>query len=192
MGASVKVDQKGRLKIPATLLTKLQVSGTQFYVTSESGDSVRIYPMRIWTQVEEHLERLCSRNSKKLKLLARAKYFGRAVNIDKQGRLLIPITLRSSAQMMGTVDIIDYLNYLEVWNHGRFLKSLRSTPIATQDEKTMNKLSYAVRFPRASRKEKRHAYEKVERLGTRRRPHRHSREATRDPRTDSAPHARVA
>src|SRR5580700_9698113 len=96
---SLKVDQKGRLKIPMTLLTALKGSGTEFYVTSENGDSVRIYPMQVWNQVEERLEHLCSGNRDNQKLLARAKYFGRSVTIDKQGRVLIPIILRNSAQM---------------------------------------------------------------------------------------------
>src|ERR1700681_1278232 len=113
MGNSVKVDQKGRLKIPATLLTTFNQHGTEFYITSENGDSVRIYPMRVWNQVEKRLKRLCSHNRNNEKLLALAKYFGSAVTVDKQGRVLIPIGLRRSAQMRGAVDILDYLPYLE-------------------------------------------------------------------------------
>src|SRR6266481_7790588 len=76
-----------------------------------------------------------------------AKYFGRPVTMDKQGRVLIPIVLRSSAHMNGAVDIFDYLNYLEVWNHAQFLKDLKSSPITARDEKTLNTLSSAPRFP---------------------------------------------
>lgn len=147
MSNSAMVDQKGRLKIPVTLFPMLKRSGTELYVTSEDGYSVRIYPMQVWRQVEERLERLCSHNRNNQKLLVRAKYFGRAVTMDKQGRVLIPIVLRSSAQMKGPVDIFDYLNYLEVWNHSQFLKNLKSSPITAQDEKTLNKLSSAPRFP---------------------------------------------
>jgi len=149
MSNLARVDQKGRLKIPVTLLPMRKGSGTEFYVTSEDGYSVRIYPMRVWNQVEERLERLCSHNRNNQKLLVRAKYFGQAVTMDKQGRVLIPIVLRSSAQMKGAVDIFDYLNYLEVWNHAQFLKDLKSSPITAQDEKTLNKLSSAPRFLRA-------------------------------------------
>jgi len=42
------VDQKGRLKIPVTLFPMLKRSGTELYVTSEEGYSVRIYPMQVW------------------------------------------------------------------------------------------------------------------------------------------------
>jgi MraZ protein len=109
MSNSANVDQKGRLNIPVTLLHVLKGSGTELYVTSPDGYSVRIYPMQVWNQVEERLERLCPCNRNNQKLLVRAKYFGRAVTMDNQGRVLIPIVLRSSAQMKGAVDIFDYL-----------------------------------------------------------------------------------
>src|SRR6266481_3734247 len=149
MSNLARVDQKGRLKIPVTLLPMLKGSGAELYVTSKDGSSVRIYPIQVWNQVEERLQCLCSQNRNNQKLLIRAKYFGQAVTMDKQGRVLIPIVLRSSAQMKGAVDIFDYLNYLEVWNHAQFLKDLKSSPITAQDEKTLNKLSSAPRFPSA-------------------------------------------
>ena len=143
----LKVDQKGRLKIPMTFLTRLTGPGTEFYVTSENGDSVRIYPMKVWAEVEGQLERLCLPYMNNQKLLARVKYFGQAVTMDMQGRVLIPIVLRSTAQMKGAVDVLDYVNYLEVWNHARLMKNLKSSPITAQEEKTLNELSSAPRFP---------------------------------------------
>src|SRR6267143_704244 len=177
MSKSAMVDQKGRLKIPVTLFPMLKRSGTELYVTSEDGYSVRIYPMQVWSQVEERLERLGSHNRNNQKLLVRAKYFGRAVTMDKQGRVLIPIVLRSSAQMKGPVDIFDYLNYLEVWNHSQFLKNLKSSPITAQDEKTLNKLSSTPRFPWAihRNKEQGHVHGTERRFRVHRRLHGDSR-----------------
>jgi DNA-binding transcriptional regulator/RsmH inhibitor MraZ len=50
MSNSAMVDQKGRLKISVTLFSMLKRSGTEFYITSEDGSSVRIYPMQVWKQ----------------------------------------------------------------------------------------------------------------------------------------------
>jgi MraZ protein len=147
MSNSARVDHKGRLRIPVILLPILKRSDTEFYITSEDGYSVRIYPMQVWNHVEERLERLCSRNKNSQKLLVRAKYFGQAVTMDKQGRVLIPVVLRGSAQMKGAVDVLDYLSYLEVWNHARFLKNLKGSPMTAQDEEMLNKLSSARRLP---------------------------------------------
>ena len=174
---SLKVDQKGRLKIPMTLLATLKGSGAEFYITSEDGYSVRIYSMPVWHQVEAVLERLCSHNRNNQKLLVRAKYFGQAVTMDKQGRLLIPNVLRSTAQMKGAVDVLDYVNYLEVWNHVRLMKNLKSTPITAQDEKTLNELSSAPRFPWAAdlKNKEGHVHGKERRFVVQRRVHGDSR-----------------
>ena len=143
---SVKVDQKGRLKIPMTLLAALQEFGADFYITSENGDSVRIYPMNVWNEVEGQLERLSLHNHNNQRLLARVKYFGQAVTIDKQGRVLIPIVLRDCAQIKGAVDILHYASYLEIWNHARLMNNLKTNPITAQTETTLNDL-IATRHP---------------------------------------------
>src|SRR5579864_9635801 len=101
MGNSAKVDQKGRLKIPATLLSTLNQQGAELYITSENGDSVRIYPMQVWNQVEKRLKRLCSRNRNNEKLVAVAKYFGSAVTVDKQGRVLIQLVCGEVRKCVG-------------------------------------------------------------------------------------------
>lgn len=134
------VDEKGRLKVPAAFLEKLREFGEQFYVTSENGDYVRIYPMKVWSEIEERLARLSSHNRTKQKFLTRANYFGQVVEMDRQGRILVPTILREAAQMKGEVDVLGYLNYLEVWNHARFLENLNRSPITPEDEKTLDEL----------------------------------------------------
>jgi MraZ protein len=195
---SLKVDQKGRLKIPMPLLTTLNGAGTEFYVTSENGNSVRIYAMKVWNEVEGQLERLCLHSMSKQNLLARVKYFGQAVTMDKQGRVLIPITLRNSAQMKGAVDVLDYANYLEVWNHARLMNNLKSNPITAQGEKTLNEVfsapgsSWAVDW----KNKEGHVHGKERRFGAHRRVQGVSRSqpshAIRDARTNPTERARVA
>jgi|GEM_PF-1192896 len=195
---SLKVDEKGRLKIPMTLLTTLKGPGTEFYVTSENGNSVRIYPMRVWNEVEGQLERLCLHNMNNQKFLARVKYFGRAVTMDKQGRLLIPITLRNSAQMKGAVDVLDYVDHLEIWNHARLMNNLKSDPITAQDEKTLSQVLSASRLSRVIdwKNKDGHVHGKERRFGVHRRVHGNSRNhlnpAIRGARTDPAERVRVA
>jgi MraZ protein len=131
------VDEKGRLKIPAAFLESLRELGNRFFVTSENGDYVRIYPMKFWNAIEEKLARLSSHNRTKQKFLMRANYYGQAVELDGQGRILIQPILREAAQMKGDVDVLGYLNYLEVWNHARFLEKMNNSPITDEDLKTL-------------------------------------------------------
>jgi|SRR3972149_440411 len=134
------VDEKGRVKIPAAFLASLREYGNRFFVTSENGDRVRIYPMKFWNEIEEKLARLSSHNKTKQKFLMRANYYGQVVELDGQGRILIQPILREAAQMKGDVDVLGYLNYLEVWNHARFLETLNKSPITEDDEQTLNEL----------------------------------------------------
>ncbi|PYU27791.1 MAG: division/cell wall cluster transcriptional repressor MraZ [Acidobacteria bacterium] len=135
-----KVDEKGRVKIPAAFLEALREYGNKFYVTSENGDYVRVYPMKIWSEIEEKLARLSSHNRTKQRFLTRTNYYGQIVELDGQGRILVPSILRESAQMRGDVDVLGNLTYLQIWNHTRFLDNLKASPITDDDEKTLDDL----------------------------------------------------
>jgi len=134
------VDEKGRVKIPADFLAELRRQGKRFYVTSENGDFARIYPMKVWDEIEKKLAKLSSHNQAKHKFLARTNYFGQVVELDGQGRILIPPVLRDSAQMKGEVSVNGQLTYLEVWNHARFLEQMKSNPITAEDNKALDDL----------------------------------------------------
>lgn len=138
---TAKVDDKGRLKIPAAFQQVLAESyGAELYVTSLNGDFVRIYPFEEWSKIEERLARLPSSNRLRRKFLNRTNYFGHAVTMDKQGRVLIPALLRESAGMRGEVTVLGELTYLDVWNHQRFLEEIKKNPVTAEDERTLDEL----------------------------------------------------
>ncbi len=141
MSKPVRVDTKGRLRVPVSLLADLKELGGEVFITSEDGESIRIYPLKIWNEIEKRLVRLSLSNGTSRKLLTRAKYFGQAIRIDGQGRVLIPGVLRKTAQIRGEVDVLDYENYLEVWNHARLLQQLKRAPVTQQDENVLNSLA---------------------------------------------------
>jgi transcriptional regulator MraZ len=135
-----KVDEKGRLKIPAVFLDELKEYGTQFYITSPTGESARIYPMKIWSEIEDKLASLPSANKAKRKFLMRTSYFGQVVDMDGQGRVLLPTVLREAAQTKGDVDVFGALNYLEVMNHTRVLDEMKNEPYTDEDDDALNAL----------------------------------------------------
>ena len=134
------VDDKGRVKIPADFLAGLRRLGKKFYVTSVGGDHARIYPMRAWEEIEKKLAKRSSYNPARQKFLARTNYYGQVVEMDGQGRILIPSILRESAEMKGEVDVQGNLTYLQVWNHARFLDQLNRTPVTAEDIKAFDEL----------------------------------------------------
>jgi MraZ protein len=135
-----KVDEKGRLKVPASFLEDLTEYGNQFYITSPTGESARIYPMKVWAEIEDKLAKVSSQNPAKRKFLKRTSYFGQTVELDAQGRLLIPAVLREEAQTKGDVDVLGALDYLEVMNHTRVLDEMKNEPFTSDDAKNLEDL----------------------------------------------------
>jgi MraZ protein len=135
-----KIDEKGRLKIPAVFLEAVKEFGNQFYITSTTGESARIYPMKVWSEIEDKLARVSSQNRAKRKFLMRTSYFGQTVEVDGQGRVLVPAVLREAARMKGEVDVFGNLDYLEVMNHGKVMEDLKNAPYTEEDDKALEDL----------------------------------------------------
>jgi len=139
--APATIDDKGRLKIPTVFREEIEAAwGSDFYVTSLSGESVLVYPLPVWHEIEQKLAKLPSLNPTKKKFLDRTNFYGQLTTMDKSGRILIPTQLRESARMTGEVAVLGYLTNLEVWNHERFVGPLKDKEFTDSDNKTLGEL----------------------------------------------------
>ena len=135
---TAKIDDKGRLKIPTAFRALIeQEHGPNLYVTSVTGDSVRLYPMPVWVAIETKLARMPSAHPVRKRFFDRVSYFGQPADIDLQGRVLIHPRLRESAGMAGEVDVLGMYDFLEVWNHDRFLAKLQREPFTDDDSRAL-------------------------------------------------------
>jgi MraZ protein len=133
------VDDKGRLKVPTAFRTLLDSKyGRELFLTSVTGEYVRVYPMPVWLEFEGKLSQVPSTHPAKLRLLDRLNYFGQASDLDAQGRVLIPVRLREAATMSGEVDVLGQISYLDVWNHDRFLAKLQRDPYTDDDARALS------------------------------------------------------
>jgi MraZ protein len=136
-----RVDEKGRLKVPAEFKRVIDEKySTQFYITSFDGKSAQIYPFEEWERIEQKLAGLSTFNPTKKKFLDRTNYYGQQVEMDGQGRLLIPQVLRDAAQIRGEVAVLGNLTYLDVRNSEMFVKEMQQNPFTPEDEKTLDEL----------------------------------------------------
>ncbi len=121
-----RIDEKGRLKVPTIFRGIVQdLHGPDVFVTSLTGESVRIYPMAEWLEVEAKISRAPGNHPALLKFLDRVNYYGQAGELDAQGRVLIPSPLRDSASIVGDVRVFGRITYLDVWNEARFALKLQ-------------------------------------------------------------------
>ncbi len=138
---TARIDSKGRLKVP-TLFRRYVVEkyGSALYLTSLTGECVRIYPMPEWEAIEQRLSLLPSMDPARRKFLDRTNYFGQQSSMDAQGRVLIHPLLRKSAAVIGDVAVLGYLTYLEVWELDKFQQRMLSDPYTEEDEAAIARL----------------------------------------------------
>ncbi len=137
-----RVDEKGRLKVPAEFkrVVDEKYSGAQYYITSLDGKRAQVYPFEEWQRIEEKLARLSTFNPTKKKFLDRTNYYGQVVEMDNQARLLVPSLLREAAQLKGEVAVVGMLTYLEVRNLEAYRKEIEENAFTAEDEATLDGL----------------------------------------------------
>jgi MraZ protein len=136
-----RVDEKGRLKVPAEFKRVIDEKyGNQFYITSLDGRVAQVYPFEEWERIEQKLASLSTYNPTKKKFLDRVSYYGQQVEMDGQGRLLMPQLLRETAHIKGEVAVMGTLTYLEVRNLEALRKEIEENPITDEDTRTLGEL----------------------------------------------------
>ena len=134
-----RIDDKGRLKVPNVFRSLLESKyGRELFLTSLTGEYVRLYPMPVWVDIEEKLGRMPSTHPSRLRFLDRINFFGQVVDLDTQGRVLIPARLRETAAIAGDVDVLGQYNYLDTWNHDRLQAKLQRDPYTDDDAKALS------------------------------------------------------
>jgi transcriptional regulator MraZ len=137
--APARIDDKGRLKVPNSFRLLMETKyGREVFVTSLSGEFVRLYPMPVWLEIEQKLGSMPSTHPARSRYLDRVNYFGQAGELDVQGRVIIPVRLRDAATMAGDVDVLGQFNYLDVWNHERFLTKLQRDQYTDDDARALS------------------------------------------------------
>ena len=137
--APARIDDKGRLKVPNTFRALLEGKyGRELFLTSLTGEYVRVYPMPVWLEIEQKLGDMPSTHPSRLRYLDRVNYFGQTAELDTQGRVIIPARLRETATMAGDVDVVGQYNCLDVWNHDRFLTKLQREAYTDDDARALS------------------------------------------------------
>jgi MraZ protein len=132
--APARIDDKGRLKVPTIFRSVIHdQQGPDVFVTSLTGECVRIYPMTVWLEVERKLSNIPENHPARLKFLDRVNYYGQTGELDIQGRIVIPAHLRDNASIVGDVRVFGRISYLEVWNDERFVQKLQRDPWTDED-----------------------------------------------------------
>lgn len=116
------VDEKGRMAVPAKFRTKLKQGAV---VTKGLDNCLVIYPRAEWEQLAEKLSSLpiSQANTRAFSRLMLAGAMD--IELDKQGRMVIPEYLRQYASVEKKVVVAGLYNRLEIWDQAKW-ESYRS------------------------------------------------------------------
>jgi MraZ protein len=115
--SSLNLDAKGRFAIPTRYRERLvETCASELVITVDKDRCLLIYPKPIWLDIEEKLKKLpsfdeASRNLQRL-------YIGNAhdIEMDGQGRVLLPQELRKFANLDKKVALVGQINKFELWD----------------------------------------------------------------------------
>jgi MraZ protein len=122
---AVSVDDKGRLKLPASMLTYLEgfKEDRKVFITTFDESEARIYPISVWRETAKKLQEPGD-DFEALEALAKvAAHYGKDVDVDAQGRLTLPDTLRKTLNLeKDEVRMTCFQNRINVLNSAEYDK----------------------------------------------------------------------
>ena len=114
------VDTKGRLIIPSKFREQL---GEEFIVTKGLDGCLFVFPQNEWQAFEEKLRTL-PLTQKGARQFTRFFVAGATpCELDKQGRILLPATLREFAGLDKDVVLAGMLNRIEIWSKDKWTEN---------------------------------------------------------------------
>jgi MraZ protein len=116
---SHNIDDKGRLAIPSKFRVKLSEGAV---VTRGLDNCLFLYPKNEWEKIAEKLAAMPMTQAN-ARAFARLMLAGAMdVDIDKQGRLVLPAYLRQYAKLINNTVITGLYNRIEIWEASAWRK----------------------------------------------------------------------
>ncbi len=116
------IDTKGRLIIPAKFR---EVLGDSFVVTKGLDGCLFVYDNTEWSAFEDKLKTLPLTNKEARKFVRFFLAGAASVEVDKQGRILIPSVLREFAVLDKEVVLAGVGRRIEIWSKDRWEETLK-------------------------------------------------------------------
>jgi MraZ protein len=123
---SARVDEKGRLKLPAAFRDFLfRLDEKVVFITTLDRQTVRIYPIAVWKRNEAFFQQVQQNAKAAADVSMVANHFGADSEVDAQGRVLVPANLRRMLGMENeTVWIEHYRGRFNVYSDAVYQEKL--------------------------------------------------------------------
>jgi len=117
-----KVDAKGRLMVPAALKKQLTPVLQEGFVLKRSvfQPCLELYPMEEWNEMMKKINGLNRFKKKNNDFIRRFTAGVKTVEVDANGRLLIPKDLFGFAEMDKEIVLSSAINIIEIWDKDKY------------------------------------------------------------------------
>lgn len=116
------VDAKGRFAVPTKYRAVLQdMSMSKCVVTIDTDDDcLLLYPLAVWEEIESKLQALPSLNPRVRRVQRLLIGHASEVDLDSQGRLLLPNILRDHAAVDKKLMLVGQGKKFEIWSESNW------------------------------------------------------------------------
>ena len=121
------LDSKGRLNIPSRFREVLREAYSSDLVITNWQKNLRVYPISEWLKVEDKLRK---QGATQPGFSDFVRYVISGVvecSLDKQGRILVPGTMRNEFNIGSEVVLNGMLDYFEIWDKATWADETRRT-----------------------------------------------------------------
>jgi len=124
-----RLDEKGRIKMPAALIKQLPQDAQDKYVLNRGFEQhLILYPKSEWLIITEEINKL-NAYERKVREFKRFFYRGATeLSIDSSSRLLLPKSLLEWAKIDKDVILFAHTNIIEIWNKDLYDNLLSNEP----------------------------------------------------------------
>jgi MraZ protein len=115
---AISLDGKGRISVPRRYRQQLldDAAGLLVATIETEARCLLLYPMPAWEQIEDKIEALPSFNPKTRRIQRLLLGHASEVEMDKQGRLLLPPLLRDYAHISKKAILLGQGKKFEIWD----------------------------------------------------------------------------
>ena len=112
------LDQKNRLIIPSRFRKSLsEINDKTFVLTKGLDKCLTLYPLNEWNNVERQLSQLSTIKEKNRNFIRNVVRYATYLKYDRQGRIAMPSTLLSHAEIKKEVVLIGMIKKIEIWDN---------------------------------------------------------------------------
>ncbi len=140
-----KIDDKGRLKLPSSLVKHLEnLDGCFVVKRAVFQNCLEVYPIKNWEKQMQTIGKLSRFKKANLEFIRKYTSGLKTVEIDKAERILISKDLKIFANLEKEVVITGMLDYFEIWDKTTYEENIKTNEedFAQLTEEVMSEINF--------------------------------------------------